>query len=249
MGKPRTKGALLTKTAESHALEVMNRVLFKREPILENKYLMKGRLCEEDALQLVSNVLNIFLIKNKDRYTNDYIAGTPDYCEKFVLDTKASWSMNTFERAEMTKEYEWQIKAYCWLTGHTKGVLAYTLVNAPAYMITDEIRKAWYSMNCPEDDDANYIRVRQKIERNMIFDRGLFDKENPGYEWQNEKWEWDMPEAMRVKFFKVEATQEDFDVIQEQVEKARTFLEQYWEQNYSQKAKTDQFTDIINYVL
>ena len=48
----------------------------------------------------------------------------------------------------------------------------------------------------------------------MIFDRGLFDKENPGYEWQNEKWEWDMPEAMLVKFFKVEATQEDFDLIQ-----------------------------------
>lgn len=194
--------------AISYLDEVYDDVVWGRKDILHNKYLEKGNIMEEDALQLVSDADGMFYAKNKVRLENDYIAGTPDHKGEIIIDTKCSWSMSTFRRSDLTSLYTWQIKGYLWLARLEKGVLAYCLVNNTLNQLMNAKKQMYYQMGMPEDENEKYIEALMQIERNMVFDKKAFQKDYPTYDFENPH-DISIPAKFRIKTFEVALDEED----------------------------------------
>ena len=65
---------------------------------LSSKYLTKGILLENEAIEFASKVLygGIKAYKNEDIYANEWLVGTPDVIlENSIIDTKCSWNRKT----------------------------------------------------------------------------------------------------------------------------------------------------------
>ncbi len=211
--------------AITHCEDVFRRVFWKRERILDNKYLRKGLRQEDDAVGLKSEVDGEFYIKNEQYFENDFVCGTPDIIfGDTVFDTKCNYDLESFDNADLTSLYEWQLKIYLWLTGCKKGELVYALVNNPVEQISNEITRRFYAMGCPDNDNEEWIETKQLIERNMIFDIPLFKKQNPGYIFENEILDFHIPAKRRIKTFAVELDPDDILNIKSRVVLAREFL-------------------------
>jgi hypothetical protein len=202
--------------------EIFNDVFWKRKKILNNKYLEKGIIVEEDCLQLLSDIDLDNYWKNEEFFENSYVQGSPDNVYDKIRDTKANYDFDTFQRAELTSLYAWQIKSYTWLaieSGYEiskTGELCYCLVNSPGHRINTEIKSIWFSMGCPEEqengdneDYEKFVRAASQLERNHIFDIQKFKDDNPGFDLYNKVWEFDIPKHMRVKRFEVTLEDED----------------------------------------
>ena len=79
---------------------------------ITSKYLTKGILLEEEAIEFASKVLygDIRAYKNENIYSNEWLVGTPDVVlENSVIDTKCSWNHKTLLDAalELNTDYEW----------------------------------------------------------------------------------------------------------------------------------------------
>lgn len=103
-------------------------------PILfDSKQMKKGRICEQDSIDLFNTVFFNFLTKNDVRKTNAYITGECDLIDgDLIIDIKTSWSLKSF--AEMRRkptDYEWQLRGYMWLYDKAKACTAHCLVNTP----------------------------------------------------------------------------------------------------------------------
>lgn len=229
----REKGDELPTGAITYLTEVFNHLFWKRRRFLENKYLSKGTICEEDALDLRSQRDDFFYRKNDEHLHNDFIQGTPDNLQILIKDTKTNWDLESFENAELTTLYEWQLKGYMWiaqshdlpeLETKTEAELVYCLVNAPLHLIEDEKRRMWYAIGQPDDTDEDYREKVAQLERNMIFDIAKFKKEYPGYDFYNPILDFSIPPHMRVKSFKVTLTEDDIKHMTRRVTMAREWL-------------------------
>ena len=209
--------------AITHLEDVFRREFWGRERILNNKYLDKGKICEEDALDLKSKVDGQFYKKNKEKLSNGYIKGEPDNRQDIIRDAKSNFDMESFDKAELTSQYEWQIKGYCWLDGKTKGELFYALVNNPWHQLEAEKKRVWYSMGMPEEQEERWQQVALQVEQNMIFDYEKFMKDNPNGDLIMQDNRYDIPAKLRIKSFDVTLTQEDIDFI-----KSRALLAREW---------------------
>jgi hypothetical protein len=67
--------------------------------------------------------------KNKTAVVNDFITGMADAVSEIIDDTKCSYDMDSFDNAELSHLYQWQIKGYCFGYGKTEGSVDYCLVN------------------------------------------------------------------------------------------------------------------------
>lgn len=217
--------------AKTHLDDVFRSQFWKRKRHLSNKYLDKGLLCEQDILDLVSKADNDFYIKNDEHYENDYIQGSWDNFLKKVRDTKANYDLKTFDEAELSNLYEWQLNGYSFiikekfnLPTYPDGELVYGLVNNPLHHIQNEMTRQYYANGNPSDDDENWQEIKQQIERNMIFDRDLFLRDYPHYIFENKVWEFDIPAIFRLKRFDVITTEEDVDHIKRRVLMSRIYL-------------------------
>jgi hypothetical protein len=211
--------------AKSYLDEVFDDVYWRRKRILSNKYLDKGLMNEEDVLDLHSQIDEVTYHKNSTLFSNDFIEGTPDVIyDDFVKDAKANFDLESFRKAHLTTDYEYQLKSYLWLTGLKKAELMYGLVNNPLHQISNAITSTFYALGCPADDDENFIKAKMQIERNMVFDHQLFKEEYPNYVFQNPVLDFDMPEILRVKKYYV--TLEDTDILnmKSRVTLARLYL-------------------------
>ena len=181
-------------------------VLFDKYGIrqeINNKYLDKGLEVEDLSIELASIVLDTgFLMKNDERFTNEYLTGEPDVLEP-LIDVKSSWSAATFPFFDDTlknKLYEWQLKGYMMLTGKKEAWLVYALINTPMQLVEDEMRRvSWKRGELGE--------VSEEVEREVLSFH-TFD---------------DIPVEKRVKAFKVEYTEADEKKIIEKVELARKY--------------------------
>lgn len=217
--------------AKTHLDDVFRSQFWKRRRHLVNKYLDKGLLCEQDILDLVSKADNDFYIKNDEHYENDYIQGSWDNFLKKVRDTKANYDLKTFDEADLSNLYEWQLNGYSFiikekfnLPTYPKAELIYGLVNNPLHHIQNEITRQYYANGNPSDDDENWQEIKRQIERNMIFDRDLFLRDYPHYVFENKVWEFDIPAIFRLKRFDVITTEEDVDHIKRRVLMSRIYL-------------------------
>lgn len=174
----RSKTELLSETAKSKLVEIWIKERYGREKYIESKYMEKGLFVEQDSLELATKVLNIgFIPKNKEKYHNDWICGTPDAVKPILIDVKSSWDIFTFasvtpEKAE--KDYYWQLWGYGWLTGLTSAKLIYALTNTPEHITANELYRLSFKM----DEEAT-----EKYRNNFVYD--------------------DIPEVDRVKIFDI----------------------------------------------
>lgn len=205
--------------------EVFRNKYWGRRRLLSNKFLEKGNLCEQDVLEIHSLIDNEFYAKNDEFFSNDWIEGTPDnVTDDMIRDAKANWDFDSFDKAELTSLYEWQIKAYCWLTGKTKGELMYGLVNNPAHQILAARQSLWYSMGQPEEDDSDWRKAVEQNERNMIFDVYKFRDEHIGYDFDNPILDFHMPYYFRAKKFPVKLERGDISIMKNRISLCRKYL-------------------------
>jgi hypothetical protein len=104
---------------------------------LSSKYLTKGILLEDEAIQFASKVLygGIKAYKNEDIYANEWLVGTPDVIlENSIIDTKCSWNRKTLldSALELNTDYEWQLRGYMFLCNKEFATLFYYLGDTPA---------------------------------------------------------------------------------------------------------------------
>lgn len=84
---------------------------------LDNKYLEKGKLLEEEAIELLNYLRFKSYEKNTERRESEFLTGECDIYVPGVktIDTKVSWSLDTFPAVSDDAHdpmYEWQGRGY-----------------------------------------------------------------------------------------------------------------------------------------
>lgn len=204
----------LPKGCITHLANIFRSEFWKRRDDVNNKYVLKGNIVEEDSLQLMSDFDGAFYKKNDEYFDNEFAKGCPDNIdETTVREAKSKWNLKTFDESELIDEWKWQVKCYLWMTGREIGVLYCLLVNSPLSMINNEITRAFYAAGCPPDEDDKWFDMKCQIERNHIFDIDAFRDENPHYQFINPILDFDIPKKMRVIKYDIGLTEQDkFDM-------------------------------------
>lgn len=180
---------------------------------ISSKYLDKGNEVEDLAIESAGIYLDrTGLVKNEDYFENEYICGTPDVVnDEILIDVKSSWSASTFPFFDTTlknKMYEWQLKAYMYLTGHTKSYLCYCLVPTPEKLILDEMRRVSWKRG-----EGAEVSIETELDTRAYFDLSK------------------IPVHKRVKAFKVSLTAQDIEQIKDKVLLAREYYNNLIENN------------------
>jgi len=174
MTEPRSKSETLSETTKTYLAEVYVNARYGRKKEITSRYIEKGLRVEEDSITLYSRVKKVPFFKNEQRFTNKYLAGTPDYVKDFVLDVKSSWDIFTFFNTtskDLNKAYYWQLQGYMALTGLKEARLAYCLVNTPDTMIEDEKRKLGWKMGLIDASvNPDYVKACEQIDRLSVYD-------------------------------------------------------------------------------
>lgn len=208
MTEPRAKAAKeageLSETAKTWIEELWLRNEYGYYDEVITTPILKGIICESDSMALVQSVVGgEFRMKNKQLFQNEYIKGTPDIIlSDAIEDIKTSYNISTFHFAELTTDYYWQGVGYCLLTGKTKFRLIYCLVDTPDEMITEAKKSVWFKF-AGQEDNPDYIRISQQIEKNHKCSH--------------------IPEALRVKRFEFDVTPEMKDRLYAKIEQARKY--------------------------
>lgn len=207
----------LSVTAKSHLKNIYGYAKYGKWAACKdkgNKYTNKGKLAEQDAIELVSYVRNIRLTKNEERVDNQFLTGIPDvflgesiYNADYILDVKSSWDIETFLSnlgKPLNSAYWWQIQGYMAITGAKVGEVVYCLVNTPQSIINSEAYRLQERMDVVTDADPAFIYEKQRLINNMTFD--------------------DMPVKDRIIRFLVERDEEAIEKVYKKVGRCREHL-------------------------
>lgn len=181
MARPSALGLLmggedneLTQTAKNWIEETFLVSHGRMEPSFQgNKYTKKGWEVEDDAIEDYIRFTKVDkVIKNEEKFKNNYMAGTPDVLlmdNKTVVDIKSPWSHVQFDKYASfnptgkypcpSASYFWQLQGYMWLTDREYAELAYVLMNTPQHLL--EPAKG--------DKFLNYEKTRKLEKRIKIF--------------------------------------------------------------------------------
>lgn len=188
----------LSEGAKTHLMDLYVSITTGRNTDIENKYIKKGLAVEEDAITLYSRIKKQMFRKNEEHLKNAFIMGTPDmwYGETIqtatkIPDVKASWDVYSFYRTftkELIRLYFWQSIGYQWLTGARLGSIAYCLVDTPEPLIEAEIKRLWYKLGQPIENDKNFIDCQLEVRKAMTYGDIDFRKRLLEYEveWSDE---------------------------------------------------------------
>lgn len=212
MANPRAKKAReageLSQTAKTYIQNVWLRENYGYdEPVVTNQ-MLKGHLCEQDSMGLVSKLYPSpeFRKKNKRNYINDWFTGTPDVIlalDNTVEDLKTCWDLRTyFEKMEVPKLYYTQGQVYMDLTGARKFRLHYCLINTPEELILEEEKRFWFRFGC-DDENKHYQQISRQLRRNHHFDH--------------------IPIEQRVKTFTFDYDEAFMAELKKRIEKARSY--------------------------
>lgn len=179
-----------------------------------NKYTLKGKMAEEDAITMLSRLDKMLYVKNDVRIENEWVSGVPDIIvassyEKAdkIIDIKCPYDAETFFvllGKELNPQYWWQIQTYMWLTGAERGEVAYLLMNTPDYILNQEKQRLFDRVEAVTKEDAKYREEESVLINNLTFD--------------------DMPlPDRRISFF-VERDDQMLSKIPKRVEKCREYL-------------------------
>ena len=168
----------LGETAKRYVEKVWLRDKYGYDEPVVTREMLKGLLCEQDSINLVSKVIpeKEFRRKNTERYQNGWVSGFMDVILKkigIIEDVKSSWDLRTFfEVMSFPELYYGQAQSYMELTGIRKFRLHYCLVNTPEELILDMEKSFYFKFGCDEEN-KHYLECCEKIRRNHNFDRIL----------------------------------------------------------------------------
>lgn len=171
---PAKSGDGLGETCKGKLMEIWIEETYGRRKDFVNKYMEKGTEMEDDSITLYSLVTGTLYNKNKEKFRNDFLIGTPDIIDgDTVLDVKTSWDIFTFHsviKKPVNKIYIWQLHGYMDLLKKQNSKLVYCLVDTPLRLIEDAKRKLAWSMGLIDPDiNPEYVKQAEQIERNMTF--------------------------------------------------------------------------------
>ena len=147
LGNIISKSGKMTQGVQTYLQEIFIEETTGIRKQVSSKYFDKGNLCEQNAMQILQEALypNSFVRAFKTKLSNDFVQGTLDVdMPDYLYDIKNAYDRFTFGKAECSWDYEWQVKAYLWLKGKTKGRLFYTLCDMPEELIQEEEIKLFY---------------------------------------------------------------------------------------------------------
>lgn len=208
---PRSKGEVLSQTTKSYIKELVLEHKYGIRKEINSRYLDKGNMVENDSIELTERVLDLDLIvKNESYFENEFICGTPDIIMgDTIIDVKSSWSAHTFpfflDEELPNKDYYYQIQGYLALTGATKGMVVYCLINTPEEIVLDEIRRTSWSRHELDVTEETEAEVRQQHEFDHI------------------------PEVNRVKAYYIERDEDVIQAIYERVNECKIYYNRLWE--------------------
>ncbi len=148
MTNPRSKSETLSQTCKTYLEDWIKEQIFGVEKRIESKYLEKGLMMEDEAIEFYSIAKEVdFMVKNIDHYENDFFTGTPDCIhDGVVYDFKTSWDAFTFPLFDSNpnKGYVMQLQVYMHLLGLKKAKLVYTLQNTPEHLVKPWEENVYY---------------------------------------------------------------------------------------------------------
>lgn len=168
MTEPRSKSELLSETAKTYIREQWIADKYGRYKEFSSNAIKKGLANEEDAITRLSWHLDEFLTKNKETKENEFIKGTCDIIHNYcIYDIKCPYDLFTFSKAEVTKDYWWQLQGYCELFSMNKACLVYVLTDTPASIIENEVRSIIYKM---PSIDVDAMEIQAMVTKQLTFD-------------------------------------------------------------------------------
>lgn len=211
MTSPRSKGEVLSQTTKSYIKELVLEHKYGIRKEINSRYLDKGNMVENESIELTERVLDLDLIvKNESYFENEFICGTPDIIMgDTIIDVKSSWSAHTFpfflDEELPNKDYYYQLQGYMALTGATKGMVVYCLINTPEEIVLDEIRRTSWSRHELDVTEETEAEVRQQHEFDHI------------------------PEVNRVKAYHIERNEDVIQAIYERVNECKIYYDRLWQ--------------------
>ena len=156
MTSPKSKGEVLSQTTKTYLQELAIEEIYGIRKEFSSRYTDKGNEVEDLSIALCNDVLDIvFIYKNEEHFTNEWITGTPDVnTNEILLDVKSSWDATTFpffDTELKNKDYLYQMHGYMWLTGKEESLLCYCLVDTPLQIVEDEIRREHWKASLIEE--------------------------------------------------------------------------------------------------
>jgi len=163
---------------EVYAWETRGMISFGKE-VWEIDQLTKGKLMEEESITLISVHDDVLYFKNDERIYNNYLSGEPDIFlgdhimnADVIIDAKTCFDYPGFlqkTQEELNPVYDLQVKGYCDITNAKEGHVAYCLVDMPESMIGDYKRKLFYKMDVATEDNIEFKKKWEIMERSMRF--------------------------------------------------------------------------------
>ena len=193
MTNPRTKSAEWSETAKVSMLEAAREELFGvRRSLDDVRCIEKGRMCEDEGIQLYNDVFlyDLKKVESSERRSNGIITGEPDLIalgSQKGVDIKIAWSLLTFPLTEDQagkKEYEWQARGYMCLFDLPVWEIAYCAVDTP-----DELLKPWDDHKHHFIDDSIPLHHRitvARYERDKAIESQMLEKCAKANEWIKE---------------------------------------------------------------
>ena len=158
----------LSQTAKSYIASLWLRLEYGyQEPVVTNE-LLKGNLCEQDSIELVTDLIpaSEFRVKNRDHYEDEYFTGTPDVIirkDDVIEDVKSSWTLRTFFESKPDKDYIGQAQVYMHLTGIHNYRLIYALVDTPDAIVFQEMKRYYFKFG-QDEGNPEYERICNQLE-------------------------------------------------------------------------------------
>jgi hypothetical protein len=223
-------------TCKRKLVQIFRELNWKRKANKGNKYTEKGLKVEPDSITLYSRYKKELFNKNDVRLTNKHFTGEVDlYVGESVdkatkvIDIKSSWDWKTFPSLldNDSSKYKEQAQVYMALTGAKVVVIAHCLVNTPAEIIHDEMKRLQWKMQVIDTDTSpEYLEGCKEIEKDCIYDRELFEKHFPFYDFKHTKEEWvyDIPISERVHEVVIHRDDEYIAKMEKRVEDCRRWM-------------------------
>jgi len=147
----------LSKGGKTYVEEIWLKDNFNYKEVVSSKYMSKGINQESKAIDMLSELDNEFYFKNIARIETELLTGECDIdTGSKVIDIKCPWSVKTFFSSELTRDYEWQGRAYMYLYNREVFELTYVLLDADEQTILNEQHKVYW----------NYKRLNEDFEEN-----------------------------------------------------------------------------------
>lgn len=170
---PNGKGSLISVGGKTYLKEWATSQIYGIEKQIKSKFIEKGILLEDQAIDFAVKMLNLDLVlKNEANFEDEYFTGTPDMItDNKVLDIKNSWDAFTFPLFESEipdPGYMYQLQVYMHLTGKRSATLVYVLLDTPAtnweagimYDVSDALRIKTFEV---EYDEAVIEMLQKKV--------------------------------------------------------------------------------------